>query len=239
MRVGLGISIAVGAGAKLAVEFRFCGLKSSNQCWDIIRAPSEQSPESTGIWTSPWPSREVQEREAGGRWCSSSSSVEPTSLKSSLCWWLVHAVQPPVPSTVFLLIRKVAFKTAFCLGLQCYRTSFTLAALSLEMGFWGACKYPPKGLLCEAAQLAQLQQKEVPALAHDRTATKLLGPAHVLPQFLYLAWRLLSFAVHCLSSTLFTVRLVECTVTYLCTFCILTYCPEISLNTELYFACAA
>lgn len=49
MRVGLGISIAVGADAKLAVEFRLSGLKSSRQCWDLIRAPSEQNPESTGI----------------------------------------------------------------------------------------------------------------------------------------------------------------------------------------------
>lgn len=43
------ISIVVGADVKLAFEFRFCVLKSSNQAWDIIRTPSEQSPESTGI----------------------------------------------------------------------------------------------------------------------------------------------------------------------------------------------
>jgi len=39
MRVGLGISIAACADAKLAVEFRFCYLKFSNRCWNLIRPP--------------------------------------------------------------------------------------------------------------------------------------------------------------------------------------------------------
>lgn len=118
-------------------------MKSSYQCWDLIRAPSEQSPENTEKWTSLWPSREVQ--EAGGMWCSSSSSMDPASLWSSLCWWLVHAVQPPVPSIIFLLIRKAAFKTAFSLGLRYYRASFPLAVLSSGIGFWGLANTLPRG----------------------------------------------------------------------------------------------
>lgn len=35
MSVGLGVSIVVGADAKLAVQFEFCGLKSFNQYWDL------------------------------------------------------------------------------------------------------------------------------------------------------------------------------------------------------------
>lgn len=143
MRVGLGISIAVSADAKSAVEFRFCGLKSSNWCRDLTRAPSEQTPEGTGIWTSPWPSREVQEGKAGGRWCPFSSSLEPMALLSSLCWW--HTVQTPAASIVFLLISNTAWKTAFCPGLQYYRTSFPLAFLSLEIRFWGRANILPRG----------------------------------------------------------------------------------------------
>lgn len=61
-----------------------------------------------------------------------------------LCWWLVRAVQPSVPS-IFLLIRKVAFKTAFSLGLQYYRAFFPLAVLSLEVGLRGLANTLPTG----------------------------------------------------------------------------------------------
>lgn len=54
-------------------------------------------------------------------------------------------VQPPVRSTVFLLVRKAAFKTAFYLELRYYMTSFPLAVLRLEVGFGEPANTLPRG----------------------------------------------------------------------------------------------
>lgn len=173
------------------------------------------------------------ERRAGGRWCS--SSMEPMFQWISLCWGLMQTVQPPVPSIVFLLIRKAAFRAArFWLELQFYRTSFPLAVLSFEIVFWGPantlpsdnCARLPSWHNCSRRRYQHRHVLELPPNFWDQ------------PMFC------LSFSIWpegCLTllysaRVVLTVSLVECTVTYLC---ILKYCPEISPNAELYFACTA
>ena len=117
---------------------------------------SEQSPASTGIRTSSWPSREVQEGVAGGRWCSSFTSIEPMPLQSSLCWWLVHTIQSPVTNITFLLIKKVAFKTAFDWDCSISGLPFLLLSWGWREAF-GSLQIPSQGTIvqgCPAGTIA-------------------------------------------------------------------------------------
>lgn len=173
-------------------------------------------------------------RRAGVRWCSSSSSVEPMFQWISFCWGLMQTVQPPVPSIIFPLIRKAAFRTAFWLELQFYRTSFRLAVLSFEIVFWGpantlsrdTCARLPSWHNCSRRRYQHGHMIELPPNFWDQ-------PMFCLHFFI---WPEGCLTLLYTARVVLTVSLVECIVTYLC---ILKYFPEISPNAELYFACTA